>query len=283
MFAPSCRLSIWLRDKTVPNADDVWRAHVRLPVGLDALRIPCERREPAAGPHRDRAEDRVRGAEGRPRRRFHDSRGDGAQSHGAAAVRSRRAGGGGKQARAPGWRIAGGFRERASSGQFTGGALPFILRESIARRDVAQPGSASALGADGRRFESARPDQFHLSGHRATAGVSPTGVYARAGGRSAFDRSPEISCDRTAARSIPNNANFRNSRRTRISRLSFEYRRDAVLRGVDPRRRACFQAFSMCHDTNHGPGIRPGSFNEVTTGRQLSPSMPGRSGACESP
>src|ERR1041385_6380590 len=29
---------------------------------------------------------------------------------------------------------------------------------SLARRGVAQPGSASALGAEGRRFESCRPD-----------------------------------------------------------------------------------------------------------------------------
>src|SRR6185437_8050980 len=30
-------------------------------------------------------------------------------------------------------------------------------------RGVAQPGSAPALGAGGRRFKSSRPDQFHLS------------------------------------------------------------------------------------------------------------------------
>ena len=30
-------------------------------------------------------------------------------------------------------------------------------------RGVAQPGSASALGAEGREFESHRPDHFYLS------------------------------------------------------------------------------------------------------------------------
>ena len=30
------------------------------------------------------------------------------------------------------------------------------------RRGVAQPGSASALGAEGRRFESVHPDQYSL-------------------------------------------------------------------------------------------------------------------------
>src|SRR5687768_8526781 len=67
------------------------------------------------------------------------------------------------------------------------------------RRDVAQPGSALAWGARGRRFESSRPDQFFrvrrhtsvLAGTRAPLGLlaisswrareplrSPTGLRA---------------------------------------------------------------------------------------------------------
>ena len=38
---------------------------------------------------------------------------------------------------------------------FCGVAVYFTLR-----RGVAQPGSASALGAEGRRFESVHPDQY---------------------------------------------------------------------------------------------------------------------------
>ena len=42
-----------------------------------------------------------------------------------------------------------------------GQTLPIILMMIMIRyRGVAQPGSASALGAEGRRFESCRPDHF---------------------------------------------------------------------------------------------------------------------------
>src|SRR4051812_36483284 len=42
--------------------------------------------------------------------------------------------------------------------------------EHLGSRGVAQPGSASALGAEGRWFESSRPDHFSSSGN---AGVTP--------------------------------------------------------------------------------------------------------------
>ena len=46
--------------------------------------------------------------------------------------------------------------------------LPTFISISTPCRGVAQPGSASALGAEGRRFESVHPDQNILQNSRKT-------------------------------------------------------------------------------------------------------------------
>ena len=61
------------------------------------------------------------------------------------------------------WQQSGNFSRNASSARFTGGAFLYILQRPEYRRDVAQPGSASALGAEGRWFESSRPDHLFLN------------------------------------------------------------------------------------------------------------------------
>ena len=45
------------------------------------------------------------------------------------------------------------------------------------RRGVAQPGSATALGAVGREFESLHPDQIKTSGHTGTTGDDFSGSF----------------------------------------------------------------------------------------------------------
>ena len=50
--------------------------------------------------------------------------------------------------------------ERLHGMQEAIGSIPFTSTNFI--RGVAQPGSASALGAGGRRFKSCRPDHFFL-------------------------------------------------------------------------------------------------------------------------
>ena len=54
------------------------------------------------------------------------------------------------------------------------------------RRGVAQPGSAPALGAGGRRFESSRPDQ---SSRPLAVSLQP-GVLSFLGGESSYDGAP---------------------------------------------------------------------------------------------
>ncbi len=44
----------------------------------------------------------------------------------------------------------------------------FYPRRNLVLRDVAQPGSAPALGAGCRRFKSSRPDQFLFQSEKFT-------------------------------------------------------------------------------------------------------------------
>ena len=78
--------------------------------------------------------------------------------------------------------ISGTFSRNASSVRFTGEAFSFILRGPIKCRDVAQPGSASALGAEGRRFESGRPD------HLSPSPSSGHGILRNPGGQNSISR-----------------------------------------------------------------------------------------------
>ena len=72
------------------------------------------------------------------------------------------------------------------------GRFPFrrervkLQRRSEIRRDVAQSGSASALGAEGRRFESGRPDQSFPE--FARPGIRPEAAPASPAARQADNR-----------------------------------------------------------------------------------------------
>ena len=87
------------------------------------------------------------------------------------------------------------------------------IRYNRYSRGVAQPGSAPALGAGGRRFKSYRPDQFHFSNLQAarfalkwrTRGERPNQSNKLSTNSAAFGRfTPEMSpAPRIAGRQTP--------------------------------------------------------------------------------